>query len=268
MKALVINQDSQTERMAFQTEQLDSLGIEFERIAAVTINGTDDPTYKAFYNTWQRPMTVAEVSCFFSHKTAWEVILASNQPMLILEDDAWLDENIKNVLNELNTLADADYTTLEVARENRKKLVAKEARFEYEYANLIRLYQGRSGAAGYVIWPSGADKLLKLISNGKIGLADKFVSAVSDLTAYQVEPAMVIQLEQCAFHGITAPLEVKSTISTKTNTKLGFPDKVRYKIRRIIGEAKVGLNQLAHLHHADRRHVTLSDNFKNRATPS
>ncbi|RVU85762.1 glycosyltransferase family 25 protein [Leucothrix sargassi] len=268
MKALVINQDAQTERMAFQEQQLAALGIEFERIPAVAIHGTDDPTYQAFFNTWQRPMTVAEVSCFFSHKSAWEMIYATNQPMLILEDDAWLDENIKSVLNELSDLSDADYTTLEVARENRKKLVAKEVSANYEHANLVRLYQGRSGAAGYVLWPSGADKLLKLISNGKIGLADKFVSAVTDLNAYQVEPAMIIQLEQCAFHGITAPLEVKSTISTKTNTKLNFVDKAHYKLRRIIGEAKVGLTQLAHRKHADRRIVALSDNFKNRATPS
>ena len=265
MKALVINQDSQTQRMAFQTEQLQALEIDFQRMPSILVNGTSDPVYKKLYSTWQRPMTVAEVSCFLSHKHAWEVILSSNEPMLILEDDAWLADDIKSVLDELNKTTEIDYATLELVRRNRKKLIAKQSTHTFASANLYRLYQGRSGAAGYVLWPSGAKKLLDKAAKGHVGIADKFINACLSLEAYQVEPALIIQLEQCAFHGITPPLEVSSSITTKTNVNPKLVDKVRYKIRRIIGEAKVGLNLCLHIHHADRRHIKLSDNFKHRS---
>ena len=97
MKTLVINQDSQTKRMAFQIRQLTSLGVDFQRVPSYPISGKRDTTFQKHFDTWQRPLTVSEVSCFLSHKTAWEMVLSSNQPMLILEDDAWLDTDIVNV---------------------------------------------------------------------------------------------------------------------------------------------------------------------------
>ena len=251
--------------MAFQAEQLQTLGIDLQRVPSVVVDGTSDPVYKKLYNTWQRPMTVAEVSCFLSHKSAWETILSSNEPMLILEDDAWLDENITDVLDELSKTTNIDYATLELVRKNRKKLIAKQADNTFSSASLYRLYQGRSGAAGYVLWPSGAKKLLDKAAKGKVGIADKFINACLSLEAYQIEPALIIQLEQCAFHGVAPPLEVPSTITTKTGVKPALADKVRYKTRRIIGEAKVGLNLCLHTRHADRRPIKLSDNFKNRS---
>jgi len=262
MKALVLNQDSQTQRMAFQTEQLRGLGIDFQRVPAAAINGTDDPIYKKLYNKWQRPMTVAEVSCFLSHINIWEIVISNNEPMLVLEDDAWLDENISDVLEELKHSTDIDYVTLEGARLNKKKLLSKKPVNTFSDVDLYRLYKGRSGSAGYVIWPSGAVKLLEVASKGKAAIADRFINSHFALNAYQIEPAPIIQLDQCAFHDIEPPIEVKSTITTKTKAELKFADKVRYKTRRIIGECNIGLNFLRHTHHANRRHVEISPYFK------
>lgn len=261
MKALVINQDGQLKRMAFQKQQLTSLGVGFQRIPSYTISGIDDPAFQKHFDSWQRPLTTSEVSCFLSHKTAWELVSLGDQPMLILEDDAWLDKNIVNVLTELSGMSEIDYVTLEVTGSNRKKLLAKRPTKTFSEGGLFRLYQGRSGAAGYVLWPNGAKKLLEKAVDNKIGLADKFICSCYTLKAYQFEPALIIQLDQCTSHGITPPLEVKTTITTKTEFKPKLFPLIKYKVRRIIGEARIGINILFHSISTNRKSITLSENF-------
>ena len=242
MKAIVINLNSATERMAFQTKQLKSLGIDFQRLPAYQIDNAENRTYQAHYNSWQRPMSISEVSCFFSHKRAWNKVIEENQAMLILEDDAWLADNVPQVLKKLKQLQDLDYVTLEVTGSNSRKLIASKPTDNFYNINLLRLYQGRSGAGSYVLWPNGARKLLDNAEKGSIGLADKFINAEYSLEAFQIEPAIAIQLDQCHFFGIKPPLHVKTSISTKINTSLKFFDFVKYKIKRTKGEIKVGIN--------------------------
>jgi len=262
MKALVINLNSAIDRMAFQKQQLKSLGIKFQRLPAFKINNTQDKTYQDYYSTWQRPMTISEVSCFFSHKKAWDQIIEQNQPMLVLEDDAWLADNVSMVLDKLEKLSDLDYVTFEVTGSNSRKLIAKEAVDNFHDINLMRLYQGRSGAGAYVLWPSGARKLIKKTEKGNIGLADKFINANYSLRSYQIEPAIAIQLDQCHFFDIKPPLEVRTSISTKTNTSSKPIHFIQYKIKRTIGEIKAGINLFRNKHHATRRRITLSEYFK------
>lgn len=262
MKALVINQDGQTKRMAFQKQQLALLGIDLQRIPSYPIPSLEDTTFQKHFDTWQRPLSVTEVSCFLSHKTAWEIVLSSNEAMLILEDDAWLDAGIVDVLDDLSKMSGIDYVTLEVTGSNRKKLLAKHPTKIFSKAHLLRLYQGRSGAGGYVLWPEGARKLIDKTANDKIGLADKFICSCYSLKAYQIEPALVIQLDQCVSHGITPPLEVKTSITSRPEFRLSFASIIKFKVRRIIGEAKVGINLLLHRYATERRRVVLSENFK------
>lgn len=263
MKALIINLDRETQRLAFQTKQLTSLGLEYDRIPAVVIQDKHDNDYQKYYKSWQRPLSISEVSCFFSHKKAWEVIVSENQPMLILEDDAWLANNLPCILKELITLKNIDYVTLEVTGANRKKLVAKEATASFCDVNLLRLFQGRSGAGGYILWPSGAKLLIEQFNEGQIGLSDKFINSCYSLRAYQIEPATVIQLDQCQFYGITPPLEVKTTIVNKSEFSVPLLDHIRFRLRRIIGEIKIGVNFLKNRNHSIKRHISLTDYFKN-----
>lgn len=73
MKALVINLDEATERMAFQDFQLKLLGIHYIRLSA---NCTSHQKFhEQYHNLWERPLSYAEVSCFFNHKKAWEMIV-------------------------------------------------------------------------------------------------------------------------------------------------------------------------------------------------
>ena len=265
MKALVINQDNQTIRMDFQVKQLTELGLTFQRIPAYSISGDTDKTFLKLFNNWQRPLSPSEVSCFLSHKTAWEIVASSESPMLILEDDAWLDTNISKVLNTLSDMDGIEYVTFEVTGSKRKKLIAKQPVKQIEGSNLLRLYQGRSGAGGYALWPEGAKKLLDQAQNSKIGLADKFICSCYSVRGYQVEPALVIQLDQCKFYGINPPIEVKTTINARPESRPNLIPRVRYRTRRFIGEIRVGINLLRHSFGTERRQIALSNNFKKRS---
>ena len=262
MKAFVINLDSAKERMAFQTKQLNSLAIEFQRLPAYKIASIENKFYQKYFDTWQRPLSISEVSCFLSHKKAWDLVIKENQPMLILEDDAWLSENVPMVLKRLKERQNIDYINLEVTGSNNKKLLAKKCTDSFCDINLLRLFQGRSGTGAYIIWPNGARKLLEKTQKGSIGLVDKFINTTYALDAFQIEPAIVIQLDQCRAYGITAPLTVKTSISTKANITVTFRDFVRYKIRRAIGEIKIGINIIRHKHLGIRRGIELSKYFK------
>lgn len=258
MKALVINLDSAIERMAFQKQQLQSLNIDYERLPAYKIEDDKDPVYKKMCNTWQRPMSVSEVSCFFSHKNAWDKIIEQNKPMLILEDDAMLALNVPCILKEISAFKKIDYINLE-DRKSRKKLLDKTSIKDFCHSSLIRLYQGRSGAAGYVLWPSGAKKLLDT-ANQRIGIADKFINEHYSLSAFQVEPAAIIQLDQCHLHGIEAPIKINTSISKETNSSI-IKNGWGFRIKRALGETKIGLNYIRHFGHAKRRKIKISSSF-------
>ena len=263
MKALVINLDKETKRLEFQAEQLNILNIDFQRVPAFKITDENYNIFTKYSKSWQRPLSISEVSCFLSHTKAWEIILSENKPMLVLEDDAWLTNNVPCILQNISKYKDIDYVTLEITSANRKKLVEKKATNSFCDVNLYRLYQGRSGAGGYILWPTGAKKLLTEFKKGKIGLADKFINAQYSLRAYQIEPACIIQLDQCNYFGILPPLEVKTTITNKITSTQTVLSRLLFRKRRIVGEMKIGINFLKNYTHSTRRRISLSPYFKN-----
>ncbi|MFT5543861.1 MAG: hypothetical protein ACI97K_000983 [Glaciecola sp.] len=64
MDTLVVNLDSAKARMEFQCNQLDQLGLKYERLPAVQIKDRTNQTFVKYHATWQRPLSIAEVSCF------------------------------------------------------------------------------------------------------------------------------------------------------------------------------------------------------------
>ncbi|MFT6992982.1 MAG: glycosyl transferase family 25, partial [Paraglaciecola sp.] len=133
------------------------------------------------------------------------MIIQKNTPMLILEDDAFLADNTPELLKKIENLKNIDYVNIEARGNKQKKLLAKTADYHLDQTALFRLYQGRSGAGGYVLWPKGAKKLLDLTAQGKIGIVDKFINSTYSLNAYQLEPAILIQLDMCKSYNLNAP---------------------------------------------------------------
>ena len=254
MNIFVINLPSAIERLQFQEEQLPSLTLDHQILSATSVNDINDETYKKHYFDWQRPLKNTEVACYYSHRSAWNKVIKTNRPALILEDDALLSQCVPILLKSFADKKDVDLINLEVR--GRKKFVSKIGEDIVCNSKLFRLFQDRTGAAGYILWPSGAKKLLQHEEINGIALADAHISACTTLTAYQVEPAAIMQLDQCDNYGILSTHSEKikmSTVSRPNNAK----GQAIFWIKRIVAQIKLGFRQLGLIRISQRRYIKI-----------
>lgn len=257
MRVLVINLARQTKRLEFQSEQFTRLGLTMERLSAVSSDDSRVRSDATYWDSWQRPLSHSERACLLSHRNAWEITLASNRPCLILEDDAVLSPDIAALLKALESLPGMDHVTLEFR--HRKKLLGRQSDPLWPGRTLRRLYLDRTGAAAYVLWPSGAQKLLKL-ADVRCGLADGLICECPGLKSYQIEPAAAFQIDQCHKLGLIPPVDTHSSISPSQQS---LPARHwRHRWRRLVAQLRMGWLQLSHCIQAQRRHVqVIADSF-------
>lgn len=250
MRIVLINMADQTRRLAFQQRQLGHLRLSFERFEAITPE-TLPPYYQAIDRTrWERTVTLAEMACLASHRTVWSTVAEGTDPVLVLEDDIVLAGALPDVLSDLEQRSDIEHLTFEVRR--RKKLIAAEPAFTSGGIAMHRLWLDRSGAAGYVLWPAGARRLLAH-SEGRPHLADGVICSCPDLLSYQAVPALALQADRCAVYGIPAPIDTSSSLvrprgrkARKTGGQL---------MRRVAAQARSGARFGKMLGGAQRLHV-------------
>lgn len=262
MKIFVINLDTSKQRLDFQQLQFERLNLKFERIPAVSINDISEQEYQALGFGWQRPLRKVEVACFLSHKKAWEAVLSSNEPTLILEDDAVLVNDLAKVLDQLDQkqLNDIDLINFEVR--SRKKIISKKPVLELLDLDVefYDLYQDRTGAAGYLLYPSGAQKLLSRLEATSPAIADGFIFSAYELNALQIEPALIIQEDQLAVYGLSEAEQFESTIGRSENFKPTYKslsEKKMFRKRRVMGQLKMAFRYLQVLFKAEKRFILL-----------
>jgi len=254
VQIFVINLPDAVERRQFQKDQLTKLGLEYSILDATSVDDISEATYKKHYFDWQRPLRKTEVACYYSHRSAWDRVIKSRKPALILEDDALLSLCVPELLDNLNDIENSDLINLENAY--RKKFVSRSHIDISCNSKLIRLYQDRNGAAGYILWPSGANKLIQLEKNSGIGLADAHITSCHTLKAYQLEPSPIIQLAQCENYGISntySQTVSKSTVSTRDNYRGG----AYFILKRLFYQLKLALRQLFILTKSQRRYISI-----------
>lgn len=256
MNILLINLPSSKDRLAFQSKQLKKRNLPFHTLKAVSIEDIGNSYDLAF--GWERPLRAVEIACFLSHKKAWQYVVDNDSPTLILEDDALLASNIKELLLELETQKQLDLITLEIR--SRKKTISKKAIMTTSTNHkLYKLYQDRTGAAGYILWPAGAKKLLQKAQSHAPALADAFISSCYSLSAHQVEPAAIIQLDQCINYNIDSNMKTFSSISSQPkpvyshNLKSFFV----FKFRRIYSQLRMAIRKLSVLLTSQKRAINI-----------
>ena len=255
MKILIIHLPSQIERLAFQEKQMERLGLAFDWLPATEASSVNEATYTQLAYRWERPLRKSEVSCFLSHQLAWQQVLDTQTPTLILEDDALLADTVPALLQSLQSLTDIDLVTLE--NRGRKKILGTATLAPTDQVKLLPLYQDRTGAAGYVLWPSGATKLMNKVQQGHVANADAFISSHYALRSYQAEPTPVIQIDMCAQYGLEPPIATQSSIGlTERPPVAGAPAWV-YKGRRIASQWRIGMRILSVVFRAKRRYAAL-----------
>jgi glycosyl transferase family 25 len=254
VQIFVINLPHAVKRHKLQKNQLIKLGLEYKILNATSADDISEATYKKHYFDWQRPLRKTEVACYFSHRSAWDKVIRSGEPALILEDDAILSIFLPKLLDSLNKIKNTDLINLE--NRSRKKFVSR-SYVEIECnSKLLRLYQDRTGAAGYILWPSGANKLIQLENNSGIGLADAHITACHTLKAYQVEPSPIIQLDQCEDYGISNTYShtvSKSTVSILDN----YRGSAYFILKRLLYQLRLALRQLFILTKSERRYILI-----------
>src|SRR5690606_14366399 len=130
MQILIINLERSKERLAFQTQQFNELGLSFQRLAAVSVDDIDDSQYQSLGFGWQRPLRKVAVACFLSHQKAWETVIKTNEPALILEDDAVLSYHIPQLLEEIQNYNFKDIDLINFEVRSRKKIISKKPEYQ------------------------------------------------------------------------------------------------------------------------------------------
>jgi glycosyl transferase family 25 len=182
-------------------------------------------------------------------------VLDSHQPALILEDDALLAHTVPALLDKLSSQTDIDLVTLEIRA--RKKIVGRHSTPITPDLHLRALFQDRTGAAGYVLWPRGAQKLLAKAETGHVAIADAFISSHYALKAFQVEPAAIVQLDMCGDYGLSAPLATTSSIGS-VDRPVAAQSPWRFTGRRLMAQLHIAARILSVWHKAERRYITLN----------
>ena len=250
VQVLIINLATATARMAFQARQMEALDLPWERLEATTPETLPVPPDDSRWQQWERPMKATEIALLVSHATAWERVRTVGTPFLIIEDDAVLASDVPAFLRRIETEAGLDHVTLEVR--NRKKLVGR----RHPILPMRRLYQDRTGAAAYVLWPLGARKLLSHFTV-RPGLSDAVISTTYEMDSWQADPALAVQLDQCATYGIAQPISTESSIGPDPP-----PSGHRFHhVRRIAAQVRMGLRHLSKSAVAERRQISLSPNW-------
>lgn len=253
MRALVINLAAASDRMAFQAAQAERLGLPLERIEAVTPATLVPPAEDPVWNRWQRPLRVTEMALTASHVVAWRRVLALGEPCLILEDDALLAAGTPAFLARLAGRTDVDHVSLETR--SRKKLVARKADADLP---MRRLYQDRTGSAAYVVFPSGARALLAAAERAGAP-SDALISSTYRMRSWQADPALAIQLDQCAAYGLVPPMATASSIDAVRKPPAAAAARPIFRVRRLAAQLRMGWRQLSRLGRAERRHVPFAD---------
>ena len=110
---------SSSDRFNYISQQLEQQNLSFKRIPGVDVKERQDLKNKYYSKVrnkldYHTPLTDGEIGCYIAHRNAWKEILDDNIDFgLVLEDDAYLKENLKLILDNLhNTKSDWDILKL------------------------------------------------------------------------------------------------------------------------------------------------------------
>jgi glycosyl transferase family 25 len=192
MDILVINLDRSPDRLAFMASQLDRLGLAFMRSSAVDGASIPAKEFNRLSRTYMRPLSRSELGCLLSHANAWRHCVETGRPALVLEDDAFLSDKLPLFLSELGQAGIWNIVNLET-QGSTKWVSRKPLAWQADCGvRLYNLYVDRGGAAGYIVWPDAARKLLER-SRNHAAPADAFLD-LSGMARFQAEPGLVASL--------------------------------------------------------------------------
>ncbi|VEG13285.1 glycosyltransferase family 25 protein [Moraxella cuniculi] len=261
MKVFIINLAQSTDRLELQKQQFDRLSMAFERLPATTVGDISERFYLDNIKHGQRLIKQTEMACFLSHKSAWEKVVLENQPCAILEDDAVLVYDFKQVLDGISKLNDPNIDLINLEVQPRNKVVASSPSHSIlsdEYA-IYQLLLEKNGTGGYVLFPSGAKKLLAEAQH-RLALADAFIFSCPNLNLYQIEPAALLQDVICPAYDVsikTPPVSLIGAIKNTVPFEQTLAHKIQFKKNRIATQLHLGIRTLIALSRGVKRQIAV-----------
>lgn len=142
---------------------LATLGLRFEFFPAIDGKCGEDPVLSRYNEetcsrAWRRPLSYGEVGCFASHFRLWQLCVARNEPIIVMEDDVQPSPQFVEAASLAATaLPDHGYIRLAGVNCPRFRLVAPAA----TGWKLVRFLRGPLGTQCYALHPRAAMRLLQ-----------------------------------------------------------------------------------------------------------
>jgi glycosyl transferase family 25 len=157
----VINLDRALDRKQSVETQFRQFGLEWTFVSAVDGQNHDLSAFERFLDVNPllfRPLVPGEIGCFASHYRLWQECVATQRPLLIIEDDCILKDGIKDVIAGLpGLLGSHPYIRLAGHAPRRHSLLRKLP----DGRSLVRLCKGPLGTVAYAIAPEAAERLIR-----------------------------------------------------------------------------------------------------------
>ncbi|MFM2074271.1 MAG: hypothetical protein RJB34_576 [Pseudomonadota bacterium] len=230
----IISLASAEHRRAFQEAQAQRLGFEPVWFAAVGVNEISDAFFLQHAFQWERALKKTEVACFMSHLNIWRTIAAGDSPAVVLEDDVILGGQWFENIRSLAQHAQADCICLEAWG---KKILGVPQMVGH--LKLQQLHLNSAGAAAYLLWPSGARRLLSKYEQQGVALADAFINQTRGWNFLQLVPANALQMNVASEYGLPEYAHSASLIAREMHVSAKPPTitlLVAMKWRRFKGE--------------------------------
>lgn len=267
---MVINLDRSPDRLAFMRGQLlERLGLPFTRLPATDADHLGEAEFERLANRWQRPLRRSEVACLVSHSCAWKHCAESGRPLLVLEDDMVLSEQLPDLLAGLPDAAEWDYINVESRNSPKQISRLPVSGWQVKGVGFHSLFVDRGGAGGYLLAPAGAQKLLDHLES-RAAPADAYLNQELGLRRYQTDPGLArpaIRVGQTGRRRLAFQSTIDHTPRSFVDGLKLFLFQPKFKLRRIAGFLDIGWRQLAALPVAVRRSVppcpTILDKLSN-----
>lgn len=202
MRAYLINLERRPDRLRKMTEQLNALGIAFERIDALDARGASDEELSRQFRD-NGPLGIipkGDKCCALSHMRAWQAFAQSGDRYgLILEDDVALEANAAPLLRDSSWIPPAvDLVKIERFGPPNQRVLIDERIDIGNGRKIGRLRSRHTGAAAYILssetartlvdsgelWALPVDHLLFNLNNSP---------TANRLRPYQMTPAIAHQ---------------------------------------------------------------------------
>lgn len=161
----VINLARRPDRLAWITDQLDRLGLAFERFDAIDA-ATADPALLARMFPKKGPlgvMAAGDMCCTLSHRAIWAEMVAARTPVcVVLEDDMRLSDDFAEIAGRVDWLPeDAAFVKLErFGNARHRVLLGPETGAAGRGRRLHPLLSKNAGAGAYIVTLRGAEAAL------------------------------------------------------------------------------------------------------------